>query len=127
MDEAVAQRLLAEHNIWLATVRPPGADRPARPHLVPVWFVWLPRENRLYFSTDTNTVKVRNLAQNPEVALALESGGDPVILEGVALRLDAVPEGVARAFLQKYDWDLPPPDERNALFAVTPRKMLRWG
>ena len=51
---AVEARLGRESEIWVSTVRYDG-----RPHLVPVWFVWL--EEKIYFATGTDTQKWKHL------------------------------------------------------------------
>ena len=65
---AFVARLGREPSIMLATVRSDG-----RPHLVPVWFVWL--NEKLYFATATDTQKYANLLNNQKVALSLPDPG----------------------------------------------------
>ena len=67
LDPQVERRLQTEQNLWLATVRPNGT-----PHLVPIWFVWV--AGKIYLCTGADSVKVRNLMQNPQVSIALEDG-----------------------------------------------------
>src|SRR5262245_45343880 len=83
-DRAVAQ-LEAARTYWLVTARAGG-----RPHVAPVWGVWL--DGALYFGTDLSSVKGRNLAANPALTVHLESGDDVVILEVV---VEAVPAPAA--------------------------------
>jgi F420H(2)-dependent biliverdin reductase len=86
---------------WFAAVRPDG-----RPHLTPIWFVWV--DDRIWVCTQNNTVKVRNVQANPNVSIALEDGNAPITGEGMAvvrLRTDA-PSAVRDAFIQKYRWDI---------------------
>lgn len=81
---AVAARLQGEEFAYFTTVRPDGS-----PHTVPVCFVW-DGETVLIFSSP-NTVKIRNVRQNPRVSLALDSFGQnntPVVVEGVAAIVD---------------------------------------
>src|SRR5579875_2497243 len=72
----VEQRLEAAQNYWIATTRPDG-----RPHVTPVWGVWIGRA--LYLDGSPATRWARNLAVNPAVAVHLESGEEVVILEGI--------------------------------------------
>jgi nitroimidazol reductase NimA-like FMN-containing flavoprotein (pyridoxamine 5'-phosphate oxidase superfamily) len=65
---------------WLATVRLDG-----RPHVVPVWAVWL--DGALYFATGQGTRKGQNLADDPRCVVAYSGGGIDVIVEGNAVRL----------------------------------------
>lgn len=73
----VQERMAEARTYWVATSRPDG-----RPHATPVWGLWV--EGAFYFGVAPTTRKGRNLAQNPNVAVHLESGEDVVILEGVA-------------------------------------------
>ena len=75
---------LAEKNVWLATVRPDG-----RPHLVPIWFV-VAEGGQWYVCTAPGSVKARNLHRNPKVALALEDGSNPYVIEGEARAVDSL-------------------------------------
>ena len=113
-------RLDSERNIWLATVRPDG-----RPHLIPIWFVWL--HTRFYLCTGKASVKGRNLQANPNLVLALEDGSKPLIAEGTATLLDPpfAPE-LAAAFQAKYDWDMRHSDQYNMVVEVTPQRWLQW-
>lgn len=71
------------HNLmaWLTTVRPDG-----QPVTVPVWFLLSVDETILLYSKPT-APKLRHLAENPKVSLALDVcdlGRNIVRLEGVA-------------------------------------------
>ena len=98
----VDARLRAESILWLGTVRPDG-----RPHLVPVWFLWDGESISIYSQPDAQ--KLRNLAANPAVTVALEAlgeGSDVVIIEGEA-RVGAaadVPAGNAYCPAVHYIW-----------------------
>lgn len=114
---AIAARLEAEPIIWLATVRPTG-----RPHLVPLWFVWM--SGSIYLCVAGSSVKVRNIAANPAVALALESGSAPVVVEGQATVLARPwPEEVVQGFKRKYSWRISTDSEYDTLIAVA---LQRW-
>ena len=94
------RRFLEEEPIvWLSTVRPDGT-----PHLVPIWF-WWDGDALLVFSKP-DARKVRNIAANPAVMLAV---GDPDqdfdvgMLEGRAELLDTpTADVVPAAHLEKY-------------------------
>ena len=95
----VAERLQKEPIIWLSTVRADG-----RPHLVPVWFLWDGKEEILIFSKPENQ-KIRNIRQNNQVALALNSpaGDDVVFLDGKAEILSqSTSEVVSQPYIDKY-------------------------
>ena len=112
----VSEQMERSRNYWVCTTRPDG-----RPHAMPVWGVWI--DDTLWFSTGDGSVKARNLAADPRVAVHLESGDDAVMLEGTAERpsLDADAHGrVVAAYAAKYDMkpeDLPGPDGWYALRA----------
>lgn len=115
---ATAARLATEPIIWLATVRPSG-----RPHLVPLWFVWT--GGGIYLCVAGASVKVRNLVANPVVALALESGSAPVVVEGQASLLARPwPDEVVTGFQQKYSWTITTDAEYDTLIVVTPQRWL---
>ena len=119
--EHIQERLAASRNIWFATVRAGGA-----PHLIPIWFV--AHHGHIYICTAPDSVKVRNLRLNPRVALALEDGSVPVILEGTAVVMDnaATPAEVSAMFKLKYDWDILSSEQYRVVVEVTPTKTLSW-
>jgi PPOX class probable F420-dependent enzyme len=93
------ERLRTDAIVWFGSVRPDG-----RPHLVPVWFHW-DGETVLILS-QPRTQKVRNLARNPFVTIAIDDsrmGQDVALFEGEATLL-AEPVARARsvAYLAKY-------------------------
>lgn len=98
-------------NIWLASVRPDG-----RPHLVPIWFVI--DAGRWYICTGSDSVKARNLRANPRVALALEDGDHPFVVEGAARQVTPS-SAVVRKFKAKFDWDITTDAEYGAVFEIT--------
>ena len=105
-----ASRLEQARNVWLATVRADG-----RPHLVPIWFVTA--AERWYLCTAPGSVKARNLGANPHLALALEDGDQPYIVEGQARPVTPDPDVIAR-FKAKYDWDITTDAHYTQVFEV---------
>jgi F420H(2)-dependent biliverdin reductase len=116
LDPKVERRLQTEQNLWLATVRSDGS-----PHLVPIWFVWV--TGKIYLCTGADSVKVRNLSQNPRVSIALEDGRKPIVLEGLAKPIGAVPTAVSEAFKKKYDWDISTDGEYNQVVEIEPKRI----
>ena len=114
-----AERLDSAKNVWVATVRPDG-----RPHLVPVWFVV--DEGCWYLCTAPDSVKARNLQVNPRLALALEDGNSPHIVEGEARAVTPTPV-VVRKFKEKYDWDITTDSLYTQVFEVTVKKQVMSG
>jgi nitroimidazol reductase NimA-like FMN-containing flavoprotein (pyridoxamine 5'-phosphate oxidase superfamily) len=67
----VSEQLLKARNYWLVTVRPDG-----RPHTVPVWGVWV---DGTFFGMRRHTRKARNIAENPQVVVHLDSSEEVVM------------------------------------------------
>ncbi|MBI5291155.1 MAG: pyridoxamine 5'-phosphate oxidase family protein [Chloroflexi bacterium] len=111
-----AERLSSQRNIWVATVRPDG-----RPHLAPVWFV--AEGKALYFVTDPKSVKARNLQRNPKVAVSLEDGDAPYIVEGLAVVVEPSAEVIA-LFKHKYDWDITTDKQYTQVYEVSVKKRV---
>jgi PPOX class probable F420-dependent enzyme len=112
-------RLQASRNFWVATVWPDG-----RPHLMPVWAVWL--DGMLWFSSALNSRKVRNIQAGSDVSISVQDPLNPVVVEGSARIVTGEP--ALRAFINavndKYDasygMDLADP-AANATVTVKPR------
>tara|TARA_B100000315_G_scaffold64952_1_gene58963 strand:+ start:1726 stop:2139 length:414 start_codon:yes stop_codon:yes gene_type:complete len=79
LSEPEIKAYLAEpHVAQMVTVRPDG-----RPHMAPVWF--LAEGRRALVMAYENAVKLRNIRQNPAVALSIATDHRPykyVVLEG---------------------------------------------
>ncbi len=112
------QRLERSHNYWICSTRPDG-----RPHSIPVWGVWV--EGAFYFSTDPDSRKGRNLKANPAISVHVESGDEPVILEGrvEAVKLD---KKVDAAYGKKYKMRLSTFPGEILIFRLKPKTVLAW-
>ena len=111
-----------EMTIWLATVRYDG-----RPHLVPVWFIWL--DEKVYLATGSETQKYANMYHNQNVALSLPDADSVIIIEGEAHVADRkTVDKLADYFYHKYEWDFRY-DETAVwrLIEITPYKIMAWG
>jgi len=125
-----AARLEPALNYWFATTRPDG-----RPHAMPAWGVWL--DDALYFEGSPATRRAQNLAENPALAVHLESGDEVVILEGRAQDAHAperaLADRLAAAFGAKYGdtkWQYRPTPEqwdRGGLWRLRPQVAFGWG
>ncbi len=118
----VDEQMAKSRNYWINSTRPDG-----RPHAAPVWGVWY--EGVLYFSTDRELVKGRNLAARPDVVVHLESGDDSVILEGVVEVISdrALLVEVGKAYARKYPPYNPVEDGMAGVwYALRPRSALAW-
>ena len=93
--------LVAAKTYWLATTRPDG-----RPHVMPVWGVWL--NGAFYFSTSPTSRKGKNLAANPHCAVTVSRHAIDIVVEGTVAMLqeDATLRHVAEVYSAKYDWPL---------------------
>jgi len=106
-------RFSEAHNYYLSTTRVDG-----RPHVMPVWGVWIDRA--FYFSTGRQSRKSKNLSLNPSCVVCPESASKAVILEGTAKEIG---EGSVRsqfvvAYKKKYDWDMS--DTKEPIYEVRP-------
>jgi PPOX class probable F420-dependent enzyme len=128
-DAHIDRRLRTEPIIWFGTANAHG-----RPHLVPMWFLW--ERSVLFLFSLPNTRKLRDLAVNAAVVLALEAanqGYDIVILEGRAMLInDPQVTAMMPSFVAKYA-EIPrrwPPEEWARKFSqairVTPTKLMAW-
>ncbi len=79
LNEVAAETTRLSNWAHLATV---GAD--GNPDVVPVWPAW--QDDMVWIFTDANSVKVRNLAANPNVAMhwQVDESGDGVEVWGTA-------------------------------------------
>jgi PPOX class probable F420-dependent enzyme len=114
--ERVEGRLRSNLIAWLTTVRPDG-----QPVTVPVWFLLRDDETILLYSRPDKD-KLRNIAANPKVSLALDVtdiGRNIVRLEGTAGRArDQPAANEDPAYLTKYT-------ERMAAMFGTPEQFAR--
>jgi nitroimidazol reductase NimA-like FMN-containing flavoprotein (pyridoxamine 5'-phosphate oxidase superfamily) len=123
----VEKRLIEALHYWLCSVRPNG-----HPHAVPKWAVYV--QGKIYFDGSPETRHARNISENPQVVLHLESGEDVIIVEGTAKASGKpAPElalQIAQAYANKYvtrgyapepsQWD------EGGLFEITPRTVIAW-
>ena len=107
------------------------------PHVVPVFFTY--DDGKVYIQTDRNSVKVRNLMKNDNVALTVYHGEEAVIMRGKALLIDSQKEFIKRTqeHIDKYHLKLdkhgrdslgiPLFNEKvRCVIEVTPKRLLFW-
>jgi nitroimidazol reductase NimA-like FMN-containing flavoprotein (pyridoxamine 5'-phosphate oxidase superfamily) len=118
----VANKLKACRTFWLATVREIGNAEPCRPHVMPVWGVWL--DEAFYFSTGKKSRKGQNLTTNPACTVTNDDGKEAVIIEGLAsiTKESSELERVATAYVKKYKMD--PRAMGEPIFRVDPRTVF---
>ena len=119
---AVTARLSRELTVWMATVKSDG-----RPHLVPVYFVWL--DEKIYLVTSSYSQKYTNLRNNQNISLSLNDPYNVLIIEGEAHAVNrATTDSLAEHFIGKYDWDFRTDRSDDwKVIEVTPHKFLAWG
>jgi nitroimidazol reductase NimA-like FMN-containing flavoprotein (pyridoxamine 5'-phosphate oxidase superfamily) len=101
-------------NYFLSTTRSDG-----RPHVMPVWGVWLNRS--FYFSTGRRSRKSKNLSLNSHCVVCPENASKVVILEGTAREIGKGPlrGRFVTAYKKKYDWDMS--DTKEPIYEVRPQ------
>jgi hypothetical protein len=119
--EDVERRLASDLDYWLITTRDDG-----RPHAIAIWAVWL--HDALWFTTAPGTASARNLARDPRALVHLESGRQPVLLEGSVERPvpDQVPPSVIDAYEAKYGWRMDPRDAGMPFLVLRPNVARAW-
>ena len=81
LSEAELEDFLASER----TVRVASVDADRRPHVVPLWFVWL--EGAMYLNSTLGNVTVENLLHGSGLAAAVVDDGQTYdVLRGVVLR-----------------------------------------
>jgi hypothetical protein len=94
---------------------------------MPVWGVWL--DGRLWFSSGGRARKARNLAADPRCTMTTDDAQNPVVLDGVAARVDDA-DGISAfvvAMNAKYDAGMTADfldPAVNATFAVRPVRAI---
>lgn len=121
----VLDELEKSKNYWIGSTRPDG-----NPHVAPVWGILM--DDVVYFGTGEKSRKVKNIRNNPNIVLHLESGFDTLIIEGkvekVTDRADF--DRVAPIYAKKYaphDYE-PTADELagGLMYRVMPRVVMAW-
>lgn len=91
------------------------------PHPRPVWGVW--HDHALHLSIGSLVV-ARQVADEPDITVHLDSGTDVVLIEGRAAGATDDPEIIA-AYDTKYDWHYTV-DEYGPLTVLRPNTVLAW-
>jgi Pyridoxamine 5'-phosphate oxidase len=117
----VEDSLVAARSYWVCTTRADG-----RPHAMPVWGLWL--DGRLWFSTDPESVKGRNLAARRDVVVHLESGDDVVVVTGEAERqaADDLPPRFVDSYAAKYSERIDLANPAFGFYRVRADRVLAW-
>ncbi len=115
------ESLAKAHNYWVVTTWPD-----ARPHATPVWGVWV--DGAFYFGTDRGARKARNLSNNPEMVVHLESGDDVVIIEGRAEEISdrSLFARMNDAYFAKYHMRQTDAPGDAVIYRLRPRVAFAW-
>jgi len=118
----VARKMSPCRTFWLATIHSGLRSGRGRPHVMPVWGVWL--DAAFYFSTGRKSRKGKNLAANPACTIANDNGEEAVIVEGFAeeVKDTAALEHFAAAYVKKYKMD--PRSMGEPIFIVRPKTVF---
>jgi PPOX class probable F420-dependent enzyme len=127
--EDVDRFLTEQRTIRLATATPDG-----RPHVVPLWFVWVDRT--VFLNSTLGNVTIRNLERNPVATGAVDDGDTydqlrGVLVEGSVERADDDPrlDTVMHRWSEKYMGGNPLPYARwrnRAWFRLVPDRLTSW-
>ena len=89
--EAELERLLCEEKIaWLTTVRSDGTPQPT-----PVWFLW--QQGTFLIYSQPEAKKIRNIANEPRVALNLNTDPGAIVSSSSPGRRPSMPTPPLRA------------------------------
>lgn len=128
-DEELKDFLEEQRTVRLATASPDG-----RPHVVPLWFVWV--DQVIFLNTTLGNVTVEQFMQNPRVAAVVDDGASYEELRGVVVhgrieRADddeRLPE-VKRRWSDKYMGGGPVPYDRwrnRVWLRLRPDRIASW-
>ncbi len=126
IKEFLSQSILAR----IATV-----GRDGKPYLAPVWFMY--EEGDLVISTGRDSVKIRNIRANPNVAVSIDTteGGfksKGVILRGRAELVEGGDTDTAKKVYMKYLGNIEHPMAQQLLsiprvtIRLRPEKIISW-
>lgn len=123
----VEEQLGKAINFWFAT-----ADKAGVPHVSPIWAVWV--DDHLYFDGSSKSKRIRNMLDNPNLAVHLESGESALIMYGTGEELQNAPitlrERIAAEYKRKYVEQDYAPDPawwvEGGLYKMTVSKVIAW-
>ncbi len=118
----VARKMNSCRTFWLATIHAGLHTGLGRPHVMPVWGVWL--DDAFFFSTGRKSRKGQNLAANPACTITNDDGEEAVVVEGWAAPVEdaAELERIAAAYKKKYKID--PRSMEEPIFRVQPSRVF---
>jgi PPOX class probable F420-dependent enzyme len=131
LTKSVAQLIHGERVSRVATVGPA-----ATPHVVPVCHVVA--DGKIYFASDKDGRKVKNLRDNPRVALTVDLYTEAwgrlagVMVQGRAALIDKGPRfrklrGLLYAKYPQYPDEAALDESDSVIVEVTPSRVFSWG
>lgn len=120
--DEVENLLKKEEIVFIATTKTDGS-----PHLVPIWFIY--HNGKIYFETDTTTVKFKNIKRNNKISLCF-GGKNTYIIEGAVkwFKEKELEFPIRKMYWKKYgkDMDNSYINEKTLIFEVIPQKEMSW-
>ncbi len=108
-----------------------SASKKGEPHVVPVSYVW--QDNYAYIVTDYGTKKLKNLKENPQAAILVDTAGTQKLLL-LSGPVEVIEKGeeyrrLYKLFYSRLDWVKRDPwKEGEAPFVkITPTFKAGWG
>jgi hypothetical protein len=111
------ERLEKARTYFLATIT--HAEAGDRPHLMPVWGVWI--DDTFQLSTDGASRKGRNLAANPRCSICPDDGAEAILVEGAAAELTDLGARARMIVAYKAKYDSDPTAIPSTLYVIRPR------
>jgi nitroimidazol reductase NimA-like FMN-containing flavoprotein (pyridoxamine 5'-phosphate oxidase superfamily) len=118
----VARKMKTCRTFWLATIYEGVDADQIRPHVMPIWGVWI--DDAFFFSTGRKSRKGQNLAANRACTVTNDNGEEAVIVEGLATEVEDAEnlERIATAYKKKYKMD--PRSMNEPIFVVRPQRVF---
>lgn len=120
--QEVTDLLNKEGVCFIATTKADGS-----PHITPIWFIY--HLGKIYFETDINTVKFKNIKRNNQVAICF-GGRQTYIVEGSVkwYKENKAPVPFRKMLWEKYGKDMDDSyiTDKTLIFKVIPEKEMSW-
>jgi PPOX class probable F420-dependent enzyme len=134
LDLSLTPEELDEYLREQRTVRLATASADGRPHVVPLWFVWV--DGTVFMNSTLGNVTIRNLRRNPTATGSIDDGDSYQELRGVLVQGtvewaqdDPRLETVKQTWSNKYMAGGPVPYDRwrdRIWFRMSPAKLTSW-
>jgi len=120
LTKSESERLHSSRILWLTTIRDG-----VKPHIVPVSYVFI--NSKIYVCTRDSSIKINNVLQNENAAIALENTHDVIILEcKTKIIHQPFPENITNGFIDKLKWDISKNIVYNVLMELSPQHKIAF-